>query len=234
MGSQFDEAKHAGPEHLDPAYVAKYDSKARTDPTEDVKRLKDFGLGVDSVVLDFGAGTGTFAAAIAPLCKKVIAVDVSPAMISAMRAKIEKVGWTNVEIVESGFLNFEAPSRSIDFVYSRNALHSLPNDQKMQALKKVADLLKPLGILYLKDLVYSFPKEAESYLKAWLEAAPAHPEDGWTREELETHIKTEFSSYSDELEEIIDQAGFEIRDANHRDNKIFSAYICRKKLSPSS
>ena len=236
MGEKFDETEYAGPEHLDPDYVAKYDSKARTDPTEDVKHLKDFGLGADSVALDFGAGTGTFAAAVAPLCKKVIAVDVSPAMISAMRAKIEKLGLTNVEIVESGFLNFEAPSGSIDFVYSRNALHSLPNDQKKQALKKIADLLTSLGILYLKDLVYSFPKEeADTYLSAWLEAAPEHPEDGWTREELQTHIDTEFSVYSDELEAMLDQAGFEIMgDPDHSGNKIFSAYICQKRLSPSS
>ena len=235
MDSQFDETKYAGPEHLDPGYVAKYDAKAKTDPTADIKHLKDFGLSADSVVLDFGAGTGTLAAAIAPLCKRVIAVDVSPAMISAMKSKIEHLGLKNVEIHQIGFLSFDAPSGSTDFVYSRNALHSLPSVQKMLAFKKIADLLKPLGILYLKDLVYSFPKdEAETYLNAWLDAAPAHPEDGWTREELETHIKTEFSPYSEELEEMIDQAGFEIENVDHSGNKIFSAYTCRKKIAPSS
>ena len=232
MNSEFDETKYAGPEHLDPDYVAKYDSKARTDPTADIQHLKDFGLGPDSVVVDLGAGSGTFAVAVAPHCRKVIAVDVSPAMRSVLTSKVEKLGLTNVEIVDAGFLSFEAPADSVDFVYSRNALHQLPDDQKPAALARIADLLKPLGILYLRDLIYSFPKDqAETYLKAWLDAAPAHPEDGWTREELETHIKTEFSSYSEDLAAMLDQAGFETKGTAHSGNRIFSAYTCIKKLA---
>jgi|SRR6266550_2612202 len=232
MSGRFDETKYAGPEHLDPDYVARYDRKAKTDPTEDVKHLKAFGLGADSFVVDFGAGSGTFAVAVAPHCKKVMAVDVSPAMIAATEAKIEKFRLENVEVVEAGFLSFEAPTESVDFVYSRNALHQLPDHQKELALRRISELLKPLGVLYLKDLVYSFPKEeTETYLKAWLDAAPEHPEDGWTRQELETHIKTEFSTYSDSLEAMLDQAGFEIRESDHSGNKIFSAYTCIKKPS---
>jgi len=227
MSEQFDETKYAGPEHLDPDYVASYDSKARTDPSADVQHLKEFGLGADTVVVDLGAGSGTFAVAVAPHCKKVIAVDVSLVMIAATKAKIEKLGLQNVEVVKEGFLSFEAPAGSVDFVYSRNALHHLPDNQKETALKKISEMLKPLGILYLKDLVYSFPKdEAETYLKAWLDAAPEHPEDGWTREELETHIETEFSTYREKLEAMLDQAGFEIRESNHSGNKIFSDYTC--------
>jgi ubiquinone/menaquinone biosynthesis C-methylase UbiE len=153
-------------------------------------------------------------------------------MISLMTSKIERGGLSNVEVVKAGFLSFEAPAESVDFVYSRHALHSLPDDQKRVALKRIAGLLKPLGIFYLKDLIYSFPKEeAATYLKAWLDAAPANPEDGWTRGELETHINTEFSPYSDVLEGMFEHAGFEIRESTHSDNRIFSAYTCIKKLS---
>jgi len=233
MDAQFDETKYVGPEHLDPDYVSKYDAKARTDPTDDVEHLKEFGLSADSVVVDLGAGSGTFAAAVSPDCKKVIAVDVSPAMRSVMKAKIKRLGRTNVEIVEAGFLSFEAPVESVDIVYSRHALHQLPDHLKAIALKRISQMLKPLGVLYLKDLVYSFSKEeAETYLKAWLDAAPAHPEDGWTKEELETHIKTEFSSYSEDLEAMLNQAGFEIRDFDHSSNKVFSEYTCLKEPSP--
>lgn len=232
MSSQFDETKYVGPEHLDPSYVAGYDSKARTDPTADIRHLKDFGLGPDSVVVDLGAGTGTFATAVAPLCKRVIAVDVSPAMIAALKEKVGKLGLTNVEIVEAGFLNFEAPPGSADFVYSRHALHSLPDNLKEIALKRIADLLKPVGVFYLKDLIYSFPKEeADKCLGAWLDAAPAHPEDGWTRQELETHIKTEFSPYADTLEAMLDRAGLDIREVTHSENRCFSAYTCTKKIA---
>src|SRR5438552_3903707 len=107
MSKQFDETKYAGPEHLDPDYVAKYDSKARTDPTADVKHLKDFGLGADSVVADLGAGSGTFAVAIAPHCKKVIAVDVSPATLEAM---LDQAGFEIREVDHRGNKIFSAYS----------------------------------------------------------------------------------------------------------------------------
>jgi SAM-dependent methyltransferase len=232
MNPRIDEKKFAGPEHLNPSYVAGYDSKAKTDPSTDVQHLKDFGLTAESVVVDMGAGTGTFATALAPRCEKVIAIDVSPAMIATLKEKISKLGLTNVEVVEAGFLSFQADPNSIDFVYSRNALHQLPDHLKEIALRRISTMLKPLGVFYLKDLVYSFPKEeADKYFKAWLDAAPTDPKEGYTREDLEIHIKTEFSTYSDKLEVLLDQAGFEIREVDHRGNKIFSAYTCTKKLS---
>src|SRR5256714_5035266 len=227
MSPHIDEKQFAGPEHLDPSYVAGYDSKAKTDPSLDVQRLRDIGLTAESVVVDLGAGTGTFATAVAPHCKKVIAVDVSPAMLATLKAKISKLGLTNVEVVEAGFLSFEADPNSIDFVYSRNALHHLPDHLKEVALRRIAKMLKALGVFYLKDLVYSFPKgESDEYFKAWLDAAPTDPKEGYTREDLETHIKTEFSTYSDELEAMLDQAGFAIREFDHSANKVFSAYPC--------
>jgi ubiquinone/menaquinone biosynthesis C-methylase UbiE len=230
MTPHLDEKQFAGPEHLDLNYVAGYDNKAKTDPSSDVQHLKDFGLREDSVVVDMGAGTGTFAAAVAPLCKKVIAVDVSEAMIAALKKKVADLGLTNIEVIEAGFLSFEAPPNSIDFVYSRNALHQLPDHLKEIALKKIANMLKPLGVFYLKDLVYSFPKEdSDKYFKAWLDAAPTDPKEGFTREDLERHIKTEFSVYSDTLETMADQAGFVIRDKSHSVSHCFSAYTCTTK-----
>ncbi len=232
MSPHIDEKQFAGPEHLNPSYVAGYDSKAKTDPSTDVQHLRDFGLTAESVVVEVGAGTGTFATAVAPHCKKVIAVDVSPAMIATLKGKISKLGLTNVEVVEAGFLSFEADPNSIDFVYSRNALHQLPDHLKEIALRRISKMLKPLGVFHLKDLVYSFPREeADEYLRAWLDSAPTDPKEGYTREDLEIHIKTEFSTYSDMLEAMLDQAGFVIREFDHSSNKIFTAYTCIKTLS---
>jgi hypothetical protein len=43
IARQVDEKNYAGPEHLDPDYVAKYDSKARTDPapTHSTSKISD-------------------------------------------------------------------------------------------------------------------------------------------------------------------------------------------------
>ena len=80
-----DELASAGAEHRDPAYVATYDRKAATDPSEDVALLRS--LGQARVVVDLGAGTGTFALAAAPYCGHVVAVDVSPVMLAQLGVK---------------------------------------------------------------------------------------------------------------------------------------------------
>src|SRR4051794_13095104 len=117
----------AGPEHLDPAYVAGYDRKAKHDPRDDVEELRRHGLGPSSTLVDLGAGTGTFACAAASTGARVVAVDVSPAMIEAARAKAAESGTAGVEFVHAGFLSYEHHGSRPDFVYSRNALHHLPD-----------------------------------------------------------------------------------------------------------
>src|SRR5438270_6022357 len=84
-----DELAHAGPEHLDPTYVAGYDRKAQVDPTVELEYLRGLELGQDSTFVDLGAGTGTMALAAAPVCHRVVAVDFSPAMLAALRGVAE-------------------------------------------------------------------------------------------------------------------------------------------------
>src|SRR6478752_2442014 len=96
---QFDESGHAGPEHLDAEYVAGYDRKAGTDPGDDVRALRDAGVDEGGVVVDLGAGTGTFAIAMAPWCREVGAVDVSVPMLDAIRRRCRERGVENVRVV---------------------------------------------------------------------------------------------------------------------------------------
>ena len=82
--------------HLDADYVAAYDEKSPTDWSEDVATLQALGIGPTSTVVDLGAGTGTFALAIAPHVARVVAVDVSEPMVAAMRARgIEGSCWVS-------------------------------------------------------------------------------------------------------------------------------------------
>ena len=223
-----DEIGLAGPEHLDPAYVAGYDRKAQFEPAEDLEELRTHGLGPASTLIDFGAGTGTFALAAAPLCKKVIAVDISPAMVEAMRSRFVERAATNVECVQAGLLSYEHVGGPVDFVYTRNTLHHLPDFWKGIALSRMADLLRPRGLLRVRDLVFSFmPDEAEARIAEWIEsAAVERPEGGWTREELMTHVREEFSTFSWLLEPLIEQAGFEIVAADYGMLGAYAAYTC--------
>src|SRR6185503_7468200 len=56
-----DELAHAGPEHLDEAYVAGYDRKAGPESGEDLALLRELGLGERHTLVDLGAGTGSLA-----------------------------------------------------------------------------------------------------------------------------------------------------------------------------
>jgi len=225
-----DELAHAGEEHLDPEYVAAYDAKSQTDHSQDLNILHDLGLGSESTVVDLGAGTGTFALAVASHCKRVVAVDVSPTMLEIMRANVEKQGLTNVEIVHAGLLSYEHEGGQADFVYTRNTLHHLPDFWKGVALQRITRMLRQGGVLRLHDLVYSFePSEAEERFESWLTNAPTDPAKGFTREDLELHIRTESSTYSWLLEPLLERTGFIIRQVDYRPSGTFAAYVCVKR-----
>lgn len=225
----FREVAFAGPEHLDPDYVAVYDRKAGFDPADDLKALRARGLGPRSTLIDFGAGTGAFAVAAAAMCKRVIAVDVSPVMIEAVRRRASAAGATNVECVEAGFLSYQHTGDAPGFIYTRHALHHLPDLWKVIALDRMAALLAPGGVLHLRDLVFVFePAEAEAGIERWLETGADRPEEGWTREELETHVRDEYSTFTWLLEPMLARAGFEIAATDYGRAGAYAGYICVK------
>ena len=103
-----DELAHAGPEHLDPVFVAGYDRKqGYPDPAEDLAAFEAHGLGATSAVLDFGAGSGQFALPAARRFGHVTAVEVSPAMVSVLRERAAAAGLANLDCVRAGFLSYE-------------------------------------------------------------------------------------------------------------------------------
>ena len=225
-----DEEAHAGPEHLDVEYLSDYDAKAKTDPSEDVSLFLDLGLGAGSTVLDVGTGTGTFALAAAPHCARVVAVDVPAPMLERLRARAREAGIDNVEPVRAGFLTDEHRGPPADFAYSRNALHHLPDFWKAVALERLSDTLAPGGFLLLRDLVYSFgPAEAGQAIEAWVGGASPRPGEGWTRSELEDHVRSEHSTFSWLLEPMLERAGFEIRERESRESGPYAAYLCARR-----
>jgi ubiquinone/menaquinone biosynthesis C-methylase UbiE len=225
----FDELAHAGDEHLDPAYVATYDRKAAVDPAEDLALLRSQGLSATSTLVDLGAGTGTFTLAAAPFCKRIVAVDVSPAMLIALRTKAERLGGANIEYARAGFLSYQHSGDPADAVYSRNALHHLPDFWKALALQRIASVLRPGGLLLVRDLVFSFePDQARTAIAAWLAGAASSREEGWTRDELETHLRQEYSTFTWLLQPMLLHAGFQIRQAEYSSSGVYAAYLCAR------
>lgn len=222
-----DEVQHAGPEHLDEDYVAAYDRKAQLDPGEDIEILRAHGLSRSSTVVDFGAGTGTVALALAGYCRSVIAVEPSPAMRRQMAQAKAAAGIENMTIVEGGFLSYRHNGDPVDFVYTRNALHHLPDFWKCLALRNMHALLKPGGIARIRDLIYDFaPHEAEDRLAAWMAGAVEDAAQGWTAEELAEHVRQEYSTFRWLFEPMLAQAGFTIVDVDYK-RHVYGAYTCR-------
>ena len=224
-----DELAHAGPEHLDPAFVAGFDRKqGYPDPAEDLDVLREHGIGPAATVVDLGTGTGRFALAAAPLVRRVVAVDVSPAMLAVLRERVAGAGLPNVECVRGGFLSYEHTGAPADAVYTRNALHQLPDFWKALALERIANLLRPGGVLRLRDLIFDFqPAEAGAVLDDWLDEAVQDPSRGYTREDFAEHLRTEFSTFRWLLEPMLAAAGFTVITTDF-DGSIYGAYTCVK------
>ncbi len=223
----FDETAHAGPEHLDAAYVDAYDRKSAYDPTHDVTRLRELGLDGRSTVVDMGSGTGLLALAAAPFCRRVVAVDVSAPMLEVLDTRIGQRGLTNVECVRAGLLTYEHRGEPADFICCRHALHHLPDFWKAIALTRLVTVLRPGGVFWTRDLMYSFdPLETDRVIEAWLARASARSDVGWTRAELETHVREEYSTFAWLFESMLERAGFKIRERECSDSRIYATYTC--------
>ncbi len=156
----------------------------------------------------------------------MVAVDVSAAMLTHTGIAARAARLTNVECVRAGFLSYEHTGEPADAVFSRNALHQLPDFWKGIALARIKALLRPGGVLRLHDLVYDFgPDEAPEALEAWMAGAAQDPAAGYIRADFATHVRTEFGTYRWLLEPLIEAAGFEIADVEVR-GRIYAAYTC--------
>ena len=228
-GWLLDEVASAGRENLDADHVARYDSKMDAGAADEVRRCQTLGLADESVVVEIGAGTGQFTLAVAPVCARVVAVDVSPIMLEHLRAKIDRAALDNIDVVQAGFLTYVHGGAPADLVYSRYALHHLPDFWKAIALARVHQILRPGGVLRLWDVVYGFdPADAESRIEAWCSTGAADADDDWTRGELEEHVRDEHSTFTWLLEPIIGRCGFAIEDAEYSDDGIFAKYVLRR------
>ena len=224
-----DELAHAGPEHLDAAFVAGFDRKqGYPDPAADLAAFREHGVGGASTVVDLGAGTGRLALAAAPHVARVVAVDISPAMLALLRERAARAGLANVDCVQAGFLSYTHAGPPVDAVYTRNALHQLPDFWKALALDRIAKLLRPGGVFRLRDLIFDFqPAEAEAVLDDWLDGAATDPAAGYTREDFAEHLRTEFSTFRWLLEPMLAAVGFRVVAANF-EGSIYGAYTCIK------
>jgi len=111
------------------------------------------------VVGDLGAGTGAFAAAVAPFVSRVIAVDESAPMLAAARARLE--GLSNVELRQGELELLPVREAELDLAALVLVLPFVPDPGRV--LAEAAHAVEPGGRVLVLDLQ---PHERAHYSQA--------------------------------------------------------------------
>jgi len=226
----YNELLQAGVDYSSVEEVQRYDT--RMGKLRDIKGEIDIIIDAlnptpESIILEIGSGTGEFSIALARLCRKLYAIDVSPVMIDYARQKAKSNKVKNIEFHNAGFLTYEHTGEVFDHIYSQLALHHLPDFWKLLGLKKIHSLLKPGGKFFLRDVVY--PSGIDDY-DAYFEEIIRELEDSvgpdFTKEYYE-HISKEFSTLDWVMEKLLTSAGFTVLHSG-LENKFMATYICIK------
>jgi len=223
----FDESKMAGVNFEDAAQVEVFDLKQPSStPKKEQALVSRLGISSGQIVIDLGAGTGTFAMQAALTGATVHAVDVSQTMLTDAQTKAQKAGVTNVLFHHAGFLTYEHRDRLADVVVTKAALHILPDFWKTVALLRIRSMLKPGGRFFLRDVIFSFPPaEYEAAIAAWIECAAKPEGQGWTKQDYEMHVREEYSTFAWIIEGMLKQAGFAIAEVNYV-SPVVAEYLC--------
>ncbi|MES1021956.1 class I SAM-dependent methyltransferase [Gloeocapsa sp. BRSZ] len=224
----FDEFKMAGVDFHDAAQVEVYDrNQTSSTPEKEQALVTRLKISAKHSVIDLGAGTGNFAIQAALTGAYVYAVDISQSMLSYAQNKAQQAGMTNIQFHQAGFLSYQHQGELVDFVVTKNALHILPDFWKIAALLRIAAMLKPKGIFYLRDAIFSFPPaDYEASINQWISRVATKGE-GWTAKDFEMHVREEYSTYSWIIEEMLTKAGFEIVEASYN-TPTYAEYLCIK------
>jgi ubiquinone/menaquinone biosynthesis C-methylase UbiE len=134
-------------ERQDDAQEAKREREQRV---EDV--FKALGIRPGAVVADVGAGGGFYAVRLARAvgdAGKVYAVDISSSVVQDLRARVERDGLRNVEVVTGAADDPRLPEAAVDAVLIVNAYHEMTEHQSM--LEAIRRALKPMGRLVILE-----------------------------------------------------------------------------------
>ena len=179
--------------------IAHYDALIgeNNDPVRDPEPLKRYMDGWDGdtfiaalhlskekTVLEIGVGTGRLAVRVAPLCKNLTGIDISPKTIA--RAKENLLSCNNVALICNDFNDYIFESK-YDVIYS--SLTFMHINEKQNAISKVFTLLNPNG-----RFVLSIDKNQDEYIDFGSRKLAVYPDK------------------PDEIESYLKQAGFEIEE----------------------
>lgn len=128
--------------------------------------LSAMELNKNKKALEIGVGTGRIAVKVAPLCKHLTGIDISPKTIE--RAKENLKEYSNISFVCDDFVSYNF-AEIFDVIYSSLTMMHLEN--KKQAIEKVGALLKDGGIFCL-----SIDKSQDEYIDMGTRKIKVYPD----------------------------------------------------------
>jgi ubiquinone/menaquinone biosynthesis C-methylase UbiE len=118
----------------------------------------------EAPVLDVGTGAGATALAFAARGARVVALDLTPAMLDTARAQAEERGLTNLETRLGDAANLPFPDASFEVVTCRVCAHHF--GRARQAVAEMARVLRPGGQLLLIDSISPEDPAQDTFLNA--------------------------------------------------------------------
>ncbi|ETA68192.1 methylase involved in ubiquinone/menaquinone biosynthesis [Methanolobus tindarius DSM 2278] len=227
----YDELIQIGTDYESEEEVMQYDRKMgsiRNIPKEAETMCKLISIQPDNEILEVGCGTGEFSIELSKHCKQVTALDISQKMLDFAEKKARSRQRDNIRFIKAGFLTFDSEETKYDAVVTQLVLHHLPDFWKFIALKNINSMLKSGGKFFLKDVVFSSDTpDFDTFFPQLFRNIPDEADDKVV-EEMKLHIKEEYSTFDWTMKGLIEQAGFQIQEHDHK-NGFMASYLCIKQ-----
>jgi 2-polyprenyl-3-methyl-5-hydroxy-6-metoxy-1,4-benzoquinol methylase len=136
-----------------------------------------------AVAVDLGCGTGQLSLPLARDGAQVLAVDVSPAMVSQLLAHAQAGHVPNLAALAVPIEGLTLPATSVDLVVSSYALHHLRDPDKARLVAAAAGWLRPGGQLVIADMMFGrgSSRRDRAIIRAKLAALATKGPGGWWR-----------------------------------------------------
>lgn len=105
-------------------------------------------------VVDLGAGTGFLTLSLAPEVGQILAVDLSPKMLTALSVEAANRDLGNVECRVVDLMSLDLAPASVDLIVSSYALHHLRHRDKEELLRRARRWLVPGGRIIVADMMF--------------------------------------------------------------------------------
>src|SRR5262245_35210811 len=131
--------------------------------------VADLALQKGDIVLEVGSGTGAnfpFIIEQIGTSGRIIGVDCSPSMLAKARKRIQRNGWSNVELVDAEFGNEPIQIVQPNVVLFSYSLSMIPSWER--ALRAAHVLLQPGGRIAVVDFVLARKTLLPRMFSSWL------------------------------------------------------------------